>query len=152
MQVFGEGAARREEIMLRTLLGAIAGVIAAFATIFIVEMIGHAFYPPPPGMVMNTPPAMIEFMKVAPVGALLSVLLAWCLGALVGGFVAAFIAQKNRAMVALFPAGLVLVGVIGMLAIVKHPLWMSIPAVVLPIPLAFLGAQFAPKTKTSQEP
>lgn len=137
--------------MFRSLLGALAGVITAFATIFVVEAIGHMFYPPPPGVVANTPAAMAEFMKAAPVGALLSVLVAWCAGAFVGGFVAALISQKNRAMVALFPAGLVLAGVIGMLMMVKHPLWMAIPAVLLPIPLAFLGAQFAPKTKAAQE-
>lgn len=137
--------------MLKSILGALAGVITAFATIFIVEAIGHVFYPPPPGIAANTPAAMAEFMKVAPVGALLSVLIAWCLGAFTGGFVAALISQKNRAMVALFPAGLVLAGVIGMLMMVKHPLWMAIPAVLLPVPLAFLGAQFAPKSKAVKD-
>jgi hypothetical protein len=151
VQVFGEGALRQEHNMLRSIAGALAGVITAFATIFAVEAIGHQFFPPPPGIAANTPAAMAEFMKAAPVGALLSVLIAWCLGALVGGFVAAWISQKNRAMVALFPAGLVLTGVIGMLTMVSHPLWMAIPAVVLPIPLAFLGAQLAPKGKAAKE-
>jgi hypothetical protein len=73
-----------------------------------------------------------------PVGALALVLAGWVVGALDGGLVAASIAKRRAP--AIVVGALVALGALAMVAMVPHPLWMSIAGVLLPVPAALAGA------------
>jgi hypothetical protein len=120
-------------------------VVVAVATIMLVELAGHAVYPPPPGIDPNDPASMARLVGMLPTGALLFVVAAWTLGAFDGGLVAALVARDRYPRVAaLVPALLVMAGVAAMIvAMPAHPLWMSAAGLLLPVPAALAGAALA---------
>lgn len=129
--------------MGRTLLGIVLGMLAMWLTTFSVEFASHALYPPPPGLDPRDPKAMEVILATAPTASLALLVLAWALGAFVGGGVAGRIARHPR-IAATCVALLVMFGVAGMIVMFPgHPKWVSTLGLLLPIPAALLGALLA---------
>ena len=135
--------------MGRTILGAVAGLVVAVVTIMLVEFAGHQVYPPPEGLNPMVTEDMAIIMQLLPFGAMLFVVAAWVIGAFEGGFVAALIARKGHPRAAaIVPALMVMAGVVAMvIAMPAHPKWMAIAGLLLPIPVALLGAALVAKLK-----
>jgi energy-converting hydrogenase Eha subunit B len=135
--------------MGRTILGAVVGLVLAVITIMLVELAGHMAFPPPPGLNPQVTADMAKIIATQPLAALLFVVAAWTMGAFDGGFVAALIARKGHPRAAaLVPALMVMTGVVAMIvAMPEHPKWMAICGLLLPIPVALLGAALATRLK-----
>jgi hypothetical protein len=123
--------------MLRTIGGILVGVVAAFAAIWCVEMVGHIFYPIPSDVTLNDGARLRDFILSMPVAAQLFVLAAWFLGALVGGLVAALISRRR--WTAWLIAGLVAIGGLINIFWLPHPELLQVGSVVAPL----LGGLFA---------
>ncbi|WP_421790028.1 hypothetical protein [Hyphobacterium sp.] len=108
--------------MLKVILGLVAGAVASFVTIMLVQMIGHMIYPVPEGLDPMDPEQVAAMMDSLPVGALLAVIVAWGLGTFVGGTVAMLISKANWTAWAV--AGLVLAMTALNLVLIPHPIWM----------------------------
>lgn len=119
---------------MHRILGVVAGLVAAIATVFVCEAIGHAIFPPPPGIDLSDPAATADIFERIPFGAKLAVVIAWLLGAFAGAWVARAIGRWTPA--AWIVAALVTLGGVATLVMIPHPLWMQVSAVVLP----FAGA------------
>ena len=129
--------------MLRSLLGALLGVVVAMLTITAVEFLGHQAYPPPPGLDPMDPTDMERILGLLPLGAKWFIVGAWTCGAFLGGLAAALVARHPR-IAALVPALLVMAGVVMVsLQMPGHPRWMAVAGLLLPIPAALLGATLA---------
>jgi MFS family permease len=130
-------------LMVRTILAAIAGLTAMMVSVFVVESTGHLLFPPPADTDLSNPEMLKALMPSLPLMALVFVILAWALGAFVGAVVACRIALEHHRRIAL-GIGLVMIAlsVVTMLMI-PHPIWMVVMAVVLPVPIALLGARIA---------
>jgi hypothetical protein len=129
--------------MGRSILAVLLGVVVGGLMVAAVEFVSHLIYPPPPGL----DPANIEALKTAmanaPAGALLFVLLAWALGSLGGGWLAASIARRSPTRHALIVgAVLMAMGILNMVMI-PHPPSFWLAALVLFLPAAYLGARLA---------
>lgn len=129
--------------MGRTILAVIVGVIAMAVCVGAIEMLGHHFYPPPPGIDFNNAEAIKALMEQLPVTALMFVAIAWLLGSLVGGLVAAKISRLHKRGAALAVAIVMLLLVVINLVMIPHPLWMAALGVLLPVPMALLGRRLA---------
>ena len=130
--------------MLRTILGALAGMGVAFFAIMGIELLGHVLYPPPPGLDPMVPAQLQRLMAMQPPAALAMVVAAWVLGAFLGGWVAARIARAPPGPAATAVALLVVSGVIGMIVEMPlHPRWMGVLGLLLPLPAALLAARLA---------
>lgn len=130
--------------MGRTILGVIAGLVTMFIVIMAIEAAGHVVHPPPAGLDPMLAEDMAKIMMAMPVAAKATVVVAWVVGALAGGFVAAKIARQHPRIAAVIVAAMVMAGVVGMiLQMPDHPLWMSGLGLLLPIPAALLGARLA---------
>ena len=70
--------------MGRNIGAGVAGVIIAFALVWIVEAIGHMIYPPPADLDFGNTDVMRAYVDTLPLGALLSVAIAWFVGAFGG--------------------------------------------------------------------
>lgn len=116
---------------MRIFLGIVAGIVVAFATIWIVDLGGHLLYPVPSDLSMSDYEAIGAFIRSMPPLALFIVALAWFLGSALGGYVAAAVSRRDWSIWVI--AGLVVVGAILNIMIIPHPLVLQIGAVAAPL-------------------
>jgi hypothetical protein len=128
--------------MGRTILGILAGLVVAWLAMTICEFASLSLHRPPAGLDLRDPQALAAHIAAAPLSAMLVVVVGWALAAFVGAWVAARIARHRRAA-ALVIGLLVLAGVIANIAMIPHPLWMTVAGLALPLPLAWLAARIA---------
>ena len=130
--------------MARNFLGVVAGIIAMWLLVQSIEYLSHVLYPPPPGLNPTDPEGIRRYIAIAPAGAMAMLLAAWLAGSFVGGWTAARIASTQPRLAAGIVGAVVISGVVGMMWLVpEHPYWVSIPGLLLPIPVALLGAALA---------
>lgn len=116
--------------MFRSILAVVLGVIVGVIAVAIVEVIGHALYPPPPDLDASNQEAMKAYIATAPIAVLLFVLLAWVTGAFAGGLVAAWIGRRAPAVHALIIGGFILLAGVATMLIYPHPVWFWIAGMV----------------------
>ncbi len=133
--------------MVRSILAIAAGLITAFVVIFVIEAIGHVFYPPPPDADMRNQETVKNLMENAPAGSLIIVLVGWALGSFVGGVVSSHIASGNKVIHSIIVGALLMVSGIANMIMLPHPLWMWIFGLMIFIPFAYLGNRFLNKNK-----
>lgn len=121
--------------MKRSIIGGIVGTLAGGMTVMILEMIGHAIWPLPPGV--HDPDQVKSFLLHMPLPALAWIVFGFAGGAFVGGLVAAAIARKMSAALAV--GALLLLATIAMMFEITHPGWMIILGLLVPLPAAWLG-------------
>jgi hypothetical protein len=122
--------------ILRNVLAVIAGLVGGFVVIMLVEMLGMAIDPPPPGLEPE------ELMRQIPVGPLLMVELAYALGSLTGGAVATKLGVANEHPWLALIVGIVLTAAgISNLVMLPHPTWFAVLSTLTFVPLAILGAR-----------
>ena len=130
--------------ILRSVLAVILGIVLAGFLIWAVEGIGHRVYPVPEGVDLTNPQAVAAFIDEAPLGALLFVILAWGVGTLAGGWLAAMVAGRSATLHALIVGAVMLAGGIMNMVMIPHPPWFWILGVLVFLPAAWLGARLAP--------
>ena len=129
--------------MLRSILALIAGLFVMMVTVASVQMLGHALWPPPPGVDPSDHDAMVALIGSMPVLALGFVLLAYAAGAFLGAFTAATVSVAHKRGVAIALAT-VLLALVGLnFAFIPHPTWMVVLGVLLPFPFALLAWRLA---------
>ena len=130
--------------ILRLVLGVLAGLVVMYLVVAGIEYLSHALYPPPPGLSPTNTADIGAVLAAAPVAALALIVVAWIVGAFAGGFVAAKISRPWPRSAAIVIGLFVLLGVVGMILMAPgHPTWMAILGLVLPVPMALLGARIA---------
>ncbi|MGO4551799.1 hypothetical protein AB4059_11930 [Lysobacter sp. 2RAF19] len=130
--------------IVQCVLGVLAGLVVMYIVIAGVEYGSHLLYPPPKGLDPTQTANLAAILAAAPFAALAMLVLAWVAGAFAGGWVAAKISRAWPRTASVVVALFVLLGVIGMILIVpNHPTWVAILGIVLPVPMALLGARIA---------
>lgn len=127
--------------MGRLIAGIVLGVVAAFATVWGIDMIGHRLYPVPSDLDFRNFEAVGAYIQSMPPSALAIVVGAWFAGALVGGLAAALV--SGRRWTAWLIAGLVAVGGILNVLMIPHPALLQIAAVVAPLLGGLAASQIA---------
>ncbi len=124
---------------MRPFTGLLAGVLAGVAVTAIVELIGNAAFPPPPGLEVTDREALAPFIEKVPMKAV-AVLAAWGLGIFVGASVAFRVAHGAE-----WPGWTVVFMLVAgagwMLLRIQPPLWMSVAAVLLMPASAYAAAR-----------
>ena len=125
--------------MGRTLLAMLAGLVVMLVAIAALEAVGHALFPPPPGIDYADPVQMRRVMQLMPPAALFMVLVGWVAGAALGAFAAAKLAREYRFSAAMSVGAVMLLLVVANLVMLPHPWWMAVGSLLLPLPSAWLG-------------
>ncbi|MFQ5738189.1 MAG: hypothetical protein ACE5JX_04210 [Acidobacteriota bacterium] len=123
--------------MLRSFFAVLLGVVLGGLFFKGVVETGHFIYP---GLDSSEVVFLQRAVEAAPAGALLVVLLAWGVGSLGGGWLAARLASRARVFHALTVGGLLMVVGILNLARIPYPLWFSILGLLVFLPSSYLGA------------
>lgn len=129
--------------MGRTIVGAVVGLAAALAVIFLVEGLATAISPPPAGLDLRNEADLVRMVEMATPTMKALVVFGWLLGSFVGGWIAAKISRAHRVAAAIVVGIGVAIGVILNAAMLPHPLWMTAMGAALPVPLAWFAARLA---------
>ena len=129
--------------VIRSILAVIVGVLVAFVLIACVEIIGMRVYPPPDGMNAASLESIRAAMARIPLGALLFVLLAYTVGSVAGGWVAARFAPSAKMAHAMTVAALLFGAGLMNLMTIPHPPWFWVTSSLIYWLGAWSGAQAA---------
>jgi len=136
--------------MGRNIGAGIAGLVVAGLLVWVVEMIGHTAYPMPEGLDYSDREAMAAYVAALPVGALLSVVVAWVIGTLGGTITACRIGTAPRYIFAMLVAAFVLLGITLNLIAFPHPTWTAVAGVVGTVIAAWLGTKLGESSSAAE--
>ncbi|MGZ4033770.1 MAG: hypothetical protein ACXVPU_10250 [Bacteroidia bacterium] len=122
---------------VRNTLSVIAGVIASVIIIFIGEAIAHNLFPLPADI--STPEALKKFIAAVPASFHLYILANYAVGCLIGGTIAAWIAEDKKMTKAITLGGLFMGIGLFTLVSVGHPAWVIIVSLFAFLPFAYFG-------------
>lgn len=117
--------------MLRKVSAVLLGVLVAFATVMVVEWLGHQVYPVPPDVDFNNPQQTEQYVANLPLGAFVSILLGWLLGTVAGGLTACYVAREKPVVFASIIGAIMLAATITNLVLIPHPTWFSIAGIIV---------------------
>jgi hypothetical protein len=130
----------------RRMLGTVAGLVAGFAVVFAVELIGARLYPPPPGFDPKNPEAVKHLMAMLPMGAFVLVMFAYLAASLVGALVAT---RVSHTPVSGWVVGAVmLAATIANLVAMPHPTWFAAACVGAVILGTWMGGRMGRRIPT----
>ena len=109
--------------MVRRILGLLAGLVTAVVVIWVVEYLGHQLFPPSTVMDPDDPASIAAHMDSLPLGALLAVPVAWCLGTFAGVLVAIRLLGGQRLLSAVVVGTVMAVAGAMMLLQISSPSW-----------------------------
>lgn len=112
--------------MGRKILAGVVGVLTAVALVWVIETVGHAIWPPPDVLDAGDADVMRAYIDTLPLGALLSVAVAWFIGSLGGTFVACRLGTARPLIYVLVVGGMMFAGATFNLLVIPHPIWFSI--------------------------
>jgi hypothetical protein len=135
--------------MLRCILGAVGGIVAGGVFNMAVILLSRVLYPPPAGANMEDMAELGAYIATLPLPAFLIVLVAHAGGALVGGLVAAWIAQRARLALGAVVGGFNLLGGIMAARMIPAPVWFVVVDLLAYLPCGIAGALLAPRRDAS---
>ncbi|MDB5677700.1 hypothetical protein [Sphingomonas bacterium] len=115
---------------MNKVFGVIAGLAAAFVTIFAIEAIDTMLYPLPT-VESDDPAALAHIIAAMPFFAKLLVVAGFLLGALFGAAVALRLSQWRPS--GWIVAGIIAAGGLSTVITIPHPLWMQVASVAVPL-------------------
>ena len=111
--------------MLRSVLGVIIGIISGCVVIYAVEHVGQQIWPVATELDLKDKAAAAAFLAGMPIGGLVTVVVAWILGAYTGSMVALLMSDRRR-IAGIIPAALIFAATVLVLFMLPHPLWMAV--------------------------
>ena len=124
---------------MRRLLGIVVGVVVGGLAVAAVETLGHRAFPLRTNVDTSNVEAMRALLASAPLAALISVAVAWFLGASVGGSLSGIVGRSPDLISVGIPVAVLFAGTVAALVTIPHPLWLVIVGVAV-YPLALLVA------------
>ncbi|MBL8544963.1 MAG: hypothetical protein JNL81_00780 [Hyphomonadaceae bacterium] len=125
--------------ILRVILGIAIGVAVGIGLVMAGDAINHRLWPPPPEVQITNPEAIRDYMRTAPITSLLGLPVTWTIAAFAAAFAGAKIAAKSWA--GWIAGALVFALTCLNLAMIPHPAWMLVAAIVLVPAAAWLGGR-----------
>lgn len=124
---------------MKIFLATFIGLIAAFISLGLLELLGHKLFPVPFEIDISNPEGLREQIALIPKSSMISVVVAHGVGLLIGLLVARLIEKQSiipLAIIALFT----LIGTIANLAMIPHPMWFMIAdvSIILAVGGAFI--------------
>lgn len=125
--------------MGRNIGAGVAGVVVAMLVVWLVQTIGHAVYTPPAGLDSENLEAMQAYVATLPLGAFLFVIASYFIGTLAGTCAACAIGTMLPRVFAILIGCLMLIATAMNVAMIPHPTWFIVAAVVAIVAGAWLG-------------
>jgi hypothetical protein len=125
--------------MLRKIIGAIAGIVAAMLIFMVFEKINSGRFPLPPGVDPADHEAVTAYAQTLPSSTFITLLAGWATGSFICGLLIRII-SKSADKIPAYIAGLFLTtAAIVDLILLPHPMWFIVAGIVVFIPMTLLG-------------
>jgi len=124
---------------MKKVLAVVVGVVAGFAIVFIGDATSHSLSPLPKGLDYTNRDEMRVYIESIPISVLIIMVIFWLASSFLGAMLAARINRANWKRTALITGGILMAAAILNLAMLPHPGWMWVVALVGYIPAAFFG-------------
>jgi hypothetical protein len=125
--------------IVRIVLGVVIGIAVGLGLVMIGDAINHRLWPPPPEVQVTNPEAIRAYMQSAPITSLLGLPVTWTIAAFAAGFGGAKISAKP--WVGWVAGGLIFAATCLNLAMIPHPVWMLVTAIIFVPVAAWLGGK-----------
>ena len=135
--------------LVRGIGAGIAGVLAAFVTVAVVEAASHALLPRGAAPSAADRQAIAAYIAAMPVGAFLGIAFAWALAVLVGTWVAVAIARRRPRLYAGIVGGLIALSAVLNFVLVPHPAWFVAVGLAAVLVATFVAARVASRRRAS---
>ncbi len=134
---------------MKKVISIIAGVITGFVIVFVGDSTSHAINPPPIGLNFMDKNVMLAYVASIPTYVLVIMMFFWLFSSFMGGMVAGRINRVEWKRSGVITGAILMAAAILNMALIPHPLWMWITALIGYIPAAFIGAWMVkPKPET----
>ena len=130
---------------MRIVLATFVGIIVAFTTIGLMEVLGHKLFPLPFDIDPENPQDLQDKMHLVPVGAFIAVIVAHVLAMIFALIVARLIDKKTRTPLFII-FGFLLYGAIANIFMTSQPLWFAIADI---LAISAVGLLFISRIKKS---
>ena len=130
--------------MARAIIAVIAGIVAAFVSILLVEAVGALVVPAGAAPSLKDADRMRDYLQTLPLSAYAFVLAAYLIGSTVGGLVATRVVGKVPSRSVWVVGGLLLATTMANLVMIPHPLWFSMAAVVAVFVGTIVAVRYGP--------
>ncbi len=141
--------------MLRNIITTIAGIILGMIGMMAMHYLSMVFYPLPEGVTMQDPEALNKYMKIAPLGAMILVIISHAMGPFIGALAATKLSQISIwKSTAPFKYQFLIIGLVFTYAgwinleSLAHPNWFKIDLLFY-LPAAYFGYKLIIKNKNS---
>jgi len=125
--------------MGRKIISVILGFIAGIALVYVGDSVCMRLYTPPIGLNPLDQENVNSYVAATPIYVMVVMLFFWMLSSFFGGLVAALCNRPDWKTTSLITGGVLLAAAILNMINVHHPTWMVISAIVLYLPVAYLG-------------
>ncbi len=129
--------------MAKRIGAVVAGLLAGFLVVGLIEGVSSWIYPPPQGLDFSDREALRAFVAGLPLGAFALVLVAHLAGPFAGAFTCGVIVRDPWLTGSLIIGGVFLLGGLVNLFLLPHPVWFAILDVLLYLPAAVAGGAVA---------
>jgi hypothetical protein len=135
--------------VIRNAAAIIGGIVIAFLTVMLVDMLNHTIYPPPPGLDFSDPDAIRPYLDTLPTGAFLLIMASSVVAAFVGTLVASYAGTIRPRNCAIIVGGMVFAATVANFILIQHPTWLAIAALLGVVVSAWLAMQLADRMASS---
>lgn len=133
--------------IIRILLGVVIGAAVGIGVVMIGDALNHRLFPPPPEVQVTNPEAIRAYMQTAPILSLLGLPVTWTIAAFAAAFVGAKIGAKT--WVGWIAGALIFAATCLNLAMIPHPMWMLVTAIICVPAAAWFGGKFGGPSPSS---
>ena len=125
--------------IVRIILGIVIGIAVGLGLVMVGDAINHRLWPPPSDVQVTNPEAIRAYMQSAPITSLLGLPVTWTIAAFASAFAGAKIGAKP--WVGWVAGGLIFAATCLNLAMIPHPIWMLVSAIIFVPAAAWLGGK-----------
>jgi hypothetical protein len=137
--------------MFRSVGAIAAGIVVAYVTVVLINLLNHALFPPPVGLDFSDPDAIRPYLATLPIGAFLLILASSVVAAFIGTLLACYIGRGNPLLYGGVVGGFILAATIANFILIPHPYWLVAATLVGTVLSTLLAMKLAPTAETAIE-
>jgi len=124
---------------IKKIFGVISGLVSGAAIVMLFDAASNTLHPIPEYINRSDYKSLSEHAMTAPLSSQIVLVLGWAFAAVVSGFIATYVAQNGKPVYAYMCGLIFLCATVFQMVMIGYPLWMSLAAFLIWLPLSHVG-------------